>query len=46
MDQLAVVELAGVVDIISPGGTVYKWYDDVKSYKIQSPSYLLIYERR
>jgi hypothetical protein len=36
---------AGIVDINTSGGTVYKWHDDIKNYTIQSPSYVLIYER-
>ena len=38
--------LVGVVDIQRSGPTVYKWYDDIKNYTIQSPSYVFIYERR
>jgi len=37
--------LVGVVDVNTPGPTVYKWFDEIKSYKIQLPSYVLIYER-
>jgi 4-amino-4-deoxy-L-arabinose transferase-like glycosyltransferase len=38
--------LVGVVDIISSDMTNYKWYGDVNNYMVQSPSYVLIYERR
>jgi hypothetical protein len=38
--------LVGVVDIISFDKTVYQWYDSVKKYIIQSPSYVLIFERK
>ena len=37
--------LVGVADIISPDLTVYKWFDDAKNYRVQSESYVLIYER-
>ena len=36
--------LVGVVDIISPETTVYKWYGDAQRYTIQSTSHVLIYE--
>lgn len=38
--------LVGVADIISPDLTVYKWYADTANYKVLSPAYLLLYERR
>jgi 4-amino-4-deoxy-L-arabinose transferase-like glycosyltransferase len=38
--------LVGVADIVSPDTTVYKWDDDARNYSIQSPSNVLIYERR
>lgn len=37
--------LVGLIDVNTPGPTVYKWYDDIKNYTIQLPSYVLIYER-
>jgi hypothetical protein len=37
--------IVGVVDINTSEPTVYKWYDDIKNYTIQLPSYVLIYER-
>lgn len=37
--------LVGVVDLL-PTMSVYKWYDEAKKYSVQSPWYLLIYERR
>ena len=38
--------LVGIVDLISPDLSVYKWYDDTKNYKTQLRRSLLIYERR
>jgi 4-amino-4-deoxy-L-arabinose transferase-like glycosyltransferase len=38
--------LVGVVDIISFDKTIYQWYDDAKKYIIQSPSHVLIFERK
>jgi hypothetical protein len=38
--------LVGVADIISPDMTVYRWYEDARNYVIQSPAFLLIYERK
>ena len=38
--------MVGIVDIISPDLTVYRWDEDVRNYTIQSPQYLLIYERK
>ncbi len=38
--------MVGIVDIISPDVTIYKWYEDVRNYTIQSPDYVLVYERR
>jgi hypothetical protein len=38
--------LVGVVDIISFDKTVYRWYDDAEKYKVQSPTNVLIFERR
>ena len=38
--------LVGVADILSPDLTIYKWYDDAKNYTVQSPSHVLIFERR
>jgi hypothetical protein len=35
----------GVADIISSDLTVYRWYDDIKNYTVQSRSYVLIFER-
>lgn len=37
--------LVGVADIISPDRTVYTWDDDARNYRIQSRSYVLIFER-
>ena len=37
--------LVGVADIISPDVTVYKWFHDARNYRMQSESYVLIYER-
>ena len=38
--------LVGVVDVIPPFPSIYKWYDEAKNYRIQSDTSLLIYERR
>ena len=38
--------LVGIVDVIPPDMSLYKWYEDAKNYKAQSPWPLLIYERR
>lgn len=38
--------LVGVADIVSPETTVYKWDDDARNYFTQSPSNVLIFERR
>lgn len=38
--------LVGVIDIISRDMTVYKWFDEANRYKVMSPSYVLIFERR
>jgi hypothetical protein len=35
--------LIGVADIISTDTTIYRWNDDAKEYKIQSPYYVLVY---
>lgn len=37
--------LVGVIDIISPERTVYKWNDDAKMYTVQGQYYVLVYER-
>jgi hypothetical protein len=37
--------LVGVTDIVAPEKTVYKWYDDARQYTIQSPYYMLIFEK-
>jgi hypothetical protein len=37
--------MVGIVDIKRPGATVYKWNADIKNYAVQSPSFVLIYER-
>lgn len=39
-------DLVGIADMIYPGLTIYRWYGDARDYKIQSPSSLLIYERK
>jgi 4-amino-4-deoxy-L-arabinose transferase-like glycosyltransferase len=38
--------LVGIVDRVSPGLTIYKWNEEVAGYAVQSPSYLLVYERK
>ncbi len=38
--------LVGIVDMIPPNMSLYKWYDEAKKYKAQSPWSLLIYERQ
>lgn len=38
--------LVGVADLIYPYPTIYKWYNDARGYQTQSPTALLIYERR
>ena len=38
--------LIGIADIMPPDQTVYKWYDEVKDYRIHSPAYVLIFQRR
>ena len=38
--------LVGIVDMIPPDRSLYKWYDEATNYKAQSPWFLLIYERR
>jgi hypothetical protein len=38
--------LVGVVDMISPELTVYRWGPDAEHYTVQSPVYVLIFERR
>ncbi len=42
----AYYDLVGVADMLYPGLTVYKWYDEAKNYRIRSDSSLVIYERR
>jgi hypothetical protein len=37
--------MVGVADIISPDRTICKWDDDARGYRVQSLSYILIYER-
>jgi hypothetical protein len=37
--------LVGVVDMISPNMTVYKWYDAADHYTVRSPSYVRIFKR-
>ncbi len=39
-------DLVGVADMLYPGLTIYKWYDEAKNYRIQSDASLVIYERR
>jgi hypothetical protein len=38
--------LIGIVDMIPPDQSIYRWYDDAKNYKARSPWSLLLYERR
>ncbi|MDA8431589.1 MAG: glycosyltransferase family 39 protein [Nitrospiraceae bacterium] len=38
--------LTGVVDLISPGATVVKWGGEARDYDMQSPFYVLVYERK
>ena len=37
--------LVGVVDILSPAQTIYKWDNDARNYSVQSKSNVLIFER-
>ena len=37
--------LVGIVDIVSADNTIYKWYDDVRSYTPRSPANLLVFQR-
>jgi 4-amino-4-deoxy-L-arabinose transferase-like glycosyltransferase len=39
-------ELVGVVDIISPVQTIYKWDSEVKNYKIRSQNSILLFEKK
>ncbi|MEW6658687.1 MAG: glycosyltransferase family 39 protein [Thermodesulfobacteriota bacterium] len=39
-------QLAGVVDIISTGNTRYIWGDAARTHKIESESYIQVFERR
>jgi hypothetical protein len=38
--------LVGVVDIINPDLTVYKWYDEARNYTVRSEDHVFIYERK
>jgi hypothetical protein len=38
--------LVGIVDMVSPVMTIYKWYGDVNNYNVLSQSNVLIFERR
>jgi hypothetical protein len=35
----------GVVDLISPSLTVYKWLEDATGYTVQSDFFIAVYER-
>ncbi len=39
-------DLVGIADMLLPDDTIYKWYDDARNYRVQSPSSLFIYQRR
>lgn len=38
--------LVGIVDILSPDVTIFKWYDDAMNYTVRSAFHMTIYERK